>query len=207
MSIYTGYGSSDRLPWKCLRGMPLILKDVTEGLWVLTWDFVTGYVASLTRWLLICSCESLPQAAPAVDLDAARHTAQQLGLMPGARQPADGGPLGAAIRAAAGGDPKPAPASPRSTLDGPALTSLAVQLQVVRFGRSFKVPCRSSHLGMFAETWVLLLPATHLSEKISSVPLMIVVFLKCRRGSASCWQARGRNTRMRSMRPGPTSGA
>jgi len=65
-----------------------------------------------------------------VDSDAARHSTQQLGLMPGPHQPAEGGPLSGAIRAAAGGkSSKPAPASPRSTLDDPALASLAEQLQ------------------------------------------------------------------------------
>ena len=73
--------------------------------------------------------DALHQAAPAVDSDAARHSAQQLGLMPGPRQPADGTPLGAAIRDAAGREPEPALSSPRSTLDDPALASLAEQLQ------------------------------------------------------------------------------
>ncbi len=65
-----------------------------------------------------------------MDSDAVRHAAQQLGLMPGPPQSAAGGPLGAAICAAAGGESlKPAPASPRSPLDDPALASLAEQLQ------------------------------------------------------------------------------
>ena len=65
-----------------------------------------------------------------MESETVRHTAQQLGLMPAPRQPAAGGPLGAAIRAAAGGKSlNPAPASPPSSLDDPALASLAEQLQ------------------------------------------------------------------------------
>ena len=70
----------------------------------------------------------LHQAAPLLDIDAVRGNAERLGLMPGHRQAAGGGLLSDAVRAAVGGDAKPAPADPRADLDGAGVAGLEEQL-------------------------------------------------------------------------------